>query len=91
MVLSSIKQGFCSNITCFIFRETQIFQLTQLSRIENVNCELLKGLAKEKLQESWKGEMCKHMAEEILHRYKVKLAGIQTLYRKSEGQHEASL
>lgn len=49
MVLSFIKQGFCSNITCIIFREIQIFQLTQLSRIENVNCELLRGLAKEKL------------------------------------------
>lgn len=49
IVLSFIKQGFCSNITCIIFREIQIFQLTQLSRIENVNCELLRGLAKEKL------------------------------------------
>lgn len=49
MVPSFIKKRFCSNSTCFTFRENQIFQLTQLSRIENVNCELLKGLAKEKL------------------------------------------
>lgn len=46
-MLSFIKD-FCSNITCFIFIETQIFQLTKLSRIENVNCELLRDLAKKK-------------------------------------------
>lgn len=68
-----------------------MLQLTKLSRIENVNCELLRGLAKEKLQESWKGKMCKHTAEEILHRYKVKLAGLQTLHRKSKGQNRLSL
>lgn len=39
---------FCSNVICFIFKEIPIFQLTKLSRIENVNCELLRGLAKEK-------------------------------------------
>lgn len=42
-------KDFCSNIICCIFKEIQIFQLTKLSRIENVNCELLRGLAKEKL------------------------------------------
>lgn len=31
------------------------------------------------------------MAEEILHRYKVKLAGVQTLHRKSKGQNKVSL
>lgn len=49
MMLSFIKEDFCSNITCFVFKETQIVQLTKLSGIENVNCELLRGLAKEKL------------------------------------------
>lgn len=49
LVLLSFVKGFCSNIICCIFKEIQIFQLTELSRIENVNCELLRGLAKEKL------------------------------------------
>lgn len=48
LVLLSLVKHFCANI-CFILKQIKIFQLTKLSRIENVNCELLRGLAKEKL------------------------------------------
>lgn len=46
-LLSSIKED--SFKYYLIFKETQVFQLTKLSGIENVNCELLRGLTKEKL------------------------------------------
>lgn len=52
------------------------------SGTENVNCELLRGLAKEKLPGILEREMCKHTAEETLHRSRVKLAGAQTLHEE---------
>lgn len=33
----------------YFLRNPNIFQLTELNRIENVNCEVLRDLAKEKL------------------------------------------
>lgn len=50
MMQSSVKD-FLHIISCFVIEETQAFQLTRSNRIENVNCELLRGLAKENLPE----------------------------------------
>lgn len=41
---SSVKD-FLLIISCFVIEETQTFQLTKLNRIENVNCELLRGFS----------------------------------------------
>lgn len=35
--------------SCFVIKETQVFQLTKLNGVEHVNCELLQGLTKENL------------------------------------------